>query len=211
MRGPINQEVLTYAVEALTKSEPRFAQIVDLHGLPALRLAEPGLTSLLRIVTDQLISLKAGEAIWQRIAAELQNFEPKVIYRCGESGLMRLGLTRAKARTFLSLAKSSEDGLFEALGDLDDAEAAVKLMLIPGIGPWTANIYLLTALGRTNAFPAGDLALQVAAQNLLALDRRPNPKQMCELAKGWQPWRSVAARLLWCHYRGLRGIGQPRT
>ncbi len=211
MRNPINEGTLAEAASALTGREPRFGTVVALHGLPALRLVEPGLVSLLRIVTDQLISLKAGEAIWHRIAARLQEFEPEVIHRCGEDGLMQLGLTRAKARTFLALADAADQGLFQQLDDLDDTEAAARLTLISGIGPWTAEIYLLTALGRINAWPAGDLALQVAAGHLLGFDQRPTERQMRELADRWQPWRSVAARLLWCHYRGLKGMTQPKT
>jgi DNA-3-methyladenine glycosylase II len=97
---------------------------------------------------------------------------------------------------------------FESLHELPDQDVLAKLLALPGIGPWTADIYLLTALGRADACPAGDLALQMAAQDLFAMEGRPTPKTFLEKAENWKPWRSVAARLLWSHYRGLRGLSQ---
>ncbi len=211
MRRLSHEKELAEAVAALAEREPRFGTVVAAYGLPSLRLVPPGLASLLRIVTDQLISLKAGDAIWRRIEAHLQVVEPEAIRRCGEDGLRQLGLTGAKARTFLALAEAQAEGLLVILDDLDDSEAAARLTRISGIGPWTADIYLLTALGRINAWPTGDLALQTAAMNLFRLEQRPTPKQMNMLAEHWQPWRSAAARLLWSHYRGMKGLPQART
>ena len=211
MRRLSHETELAEAVAALAQREPRFAAVVAAHGLPSLRLVQPGLASLLRIVTEQLISLKAGDAIWRRLEAHLQIIEPEAIRHCGESGLRHLGLTRAKARTFLALAEAQGEGLFDVLDDLEDTEATARLMRISGIGPWTAGIYLLTALGRANAWPAGDLALQTAAMTLFSLEQRPTPRQMDILAEGWQPWRSAAARILWSHYRGLKGLPQHGT
>lgn len=209
--GQISDADLVEATEALLLREPRFQSVITLHGLPPLRLVAPGLESLLRIVTDQLISLKAGEAIWRRISTQFKTVDPDTILSCGEEGLRQLGLTRNKALTFLALAKATQQGLFEQLHALDDDGVTAKLTTIHGIGPWTADIYLLTALGRVDAWPARDLALQAAAHDLLALAQRPSPMQMHRLAEAWQPWRSVAARLLWSHYRGMKGLKQTMT
>jgi DNA-3-methyladenine glycosylase II len=163
------------ATALLIAREPRFAVVVEAHGLPPLRRHAAGLEGLLRIVTDQLISLQAGAA-----------------------------------RCFRGLAKAVAEGRldFQALESLSDDAALRTLTSHGGIGPWTADIYLLSAMGRADAFPAGDLALQVGAQHLLDLGRRPSPVELVTLAESWRPYRAVAARLLWSHYRGLRGMGQ---
>jgi DNA-3-methyladenine glycosylase II len=196
------------AVAALTAAEPRFAAVVGAHGPPPLRRMVGGLEGLLRIVTDQLISLQAGQAIWTRLSAELSPFDPAVLARKRVATLRNLGLSGAKARTFRELAREvSRGGLdFDALHGAPDSEALETLTALPGIGPWTAAIYLLAAMGRADAWPAGDLALQVAAQHLFELPDRPSARLMADLAEPWRPWRAVAARLLWVHYRGLKGL-----
>ena len=198
------------AVTSLVTLEPRFAAVIAAHGHPPLRRMNTGLEGLLRIVTDQLISLQAGAAIWRRIEAELAPFEPAAIARKREASLMRLGLSGAKARSFKAVAAAVAGGRlnFEALANLSDTDVLTALTALKGIGPWTADIYLLSAMGRADAWPASDLALQAAAQNLFGLDTRPNHKQLVQMAEHWRPWRSVAARLLWSHYRGLKGMSQ---
>ncbi|MFN0194724.1 MAG: DNA-3-methyladenine glycosylase family protein [Aestuariivirga sp.] len=190
--------------------EPRFARVVETHGRPSLRREDSGLAGLLRIVTDQLISLKAGEAIWKRLEAELHPFEPERLARRREATLMRIGLSGAKARCFIACARAAAKGEidFVHLHTLSDAEAIAALTALPGIGPWTADIYLLSNMGRADSWPAGDLALQAAAHDLLGLSARPDHKSLLQIAEPWRPWRAVAARLLWSHYRGLRGMKQ---
>lgn len=197
---------LAAAVERLLASEPRFAAVVDRHGLPPLRHAAPGLESLLRIVTDQLISLRAGEAIWARLAARFGRFAPADVLAAGHDELRALGLSGAKARTFHAAARSFGAGDFARPEDLDEGELQRRLMAITGIGPWTASIYLLMAQRASDAWPAADLALQVAAADLFGLAERPSARRMEGLAEGWRPDRSAAALLLWQHYRGLRGM-----
>ena len=198
------------AVTNLVDLETRFAMVIETHGHPSLRRMNTGLEALLRIVTDQLISLQAGAAIWRRIETELAPFDPAAIARRREASLRRLGLSGAKARSFKAVAKAVADGVldFELLANLSDADVLAALTTLRGIGPWTADVYLLSAMGRADAWPAGDLALQAAAQNLFGLDTRPNHKQLIQMAEHWRPWRSVAARLLWSHYRGLKGMSQ---
>lgn len=197
-------------VTRLLALEPRFAAVVTAHGHPPLRQAGASLEGLLRIVTDQLISRQAGTAIWRRIEAKLSPFEPVAIARKREASLMKLGLSGAKARSFKAIAAAVADGRldFASLKMLSDEEILRRLTALNGIGPWTADIFLLTAMGRSDAWPAGDLALQVAAQHLFELKTRPSHKQLTLMAEGWRPWRSVAARLLWSHYRGLKGLSQ---
>lgn len=198
------------AVAELLLLEPRFRDVVETHGHPPLRRMADGLPGLLRIVTDQLISLKAGEAIWRRLEAELAPFDPSRLARMRVPTLMRLGLSGAKARCFKAAAKAVTQSRldFARLHGLPDSEVIATLTGIAGIGPWTADIYLLSAMGRVDAWPAGDLALQVGAQHLLGLPSRPSPKELLRIADSWRPHRAVAARLLWSHYRGLKGMSQ---
>jgi len=194
----------------LVAREPRFGAIVQRLGTPALRRAPAGLPGLLRIVTEQMLSLKAADAIWRRIERELHPLDPPSIIRRRHATLMKLGLSGAKARTFKALARAVADGHLpiDALDRHHDDEASVQLQAIPGIGSWTADIYLLSCLGRTDIWPAADLALQAAAAHAFDLPTRPAPKVMEVLAEPWRPWRAVAARLLWAHYRAIKGIPQ---
>lgn len=123
---------------------------------------------------------------------------------------MALGLSGAKARCFKAIARAIADGSLEppALHQCPDEEVITRLCAITVIGRWTAMIYLLSAMGRADAWPVGDLALELAAQNLLGLPARPQGREMVALAAPWRPYRAVAARLLWSHYRGLKGMSQ---
>jgi DNA-3-methyladenine glycosylase II len=201
---------LALAVEHLVTVEPRFARVVARHGLPRLRHSEAGLESLLRIVTDQLISLKAGEAIWTRLKQSLHSLEPDAVLARTQSDLRALGLSGAKARTFHAAAQAFRDGRFitpdHELAGNQDIERG--LLEIPGVGPWTANIYLMTVVRSADAWPAADLALQRSAGDLLALPGKPSVHEMVLLAEAWRPYRSAAALLLWSHYRGLKQMPQ---
>jgi DNA-3-methyladenine glycosylase II len=157
-----------------------------------------------------MLSLKAADAIWRRIEEELHPFEPQVLVRKRDASLMKLGLSGAKAKTFKAIAKAVHNGNldFVRMAEMSDAEVLEMLISIPGIGPWTSDIFLLACLGRSDVWPSGDLALQVAAQHLFDLENRPSSRQLQELALPWQPWRAVAARLLWAHYRAMKGLPQ---
>ena len=201
------EEDLAAAVARLAEREPRFALIAERHGLPPLRHAEPGVRSLLRTVTDQVISLQAGAAIWARLAARLEPFGPDDILACPQDELRALGLSAAKARCFHAVAQAFAAGA-PYTEDQGTDEIISSLTAIAGIGPWTAQIYLLTALRAADAWPAGDIALQQAATALLALPSRPTAAQMIEIAEEWRPHRSAAALLLWGHYRALKRMPQ---
>ena len=124
--------------------------------------------------------------------------------------LMKLGLSGHKARSFKALAEAVRDGHLplDHLHEMSDAEIAQRLTALHGIGAWTAEIYLLSCLGRTDIWPAGDVALQIGAQHAFGLDERPNEKAFRLMAEPWRPWRAVAARLLWAHYRDIKGLPQ---
>lgn len=198
---------LEAAVAWLVAVEPRFAGVVERHGLPSLRRTQPGLGSLLRIVTDQLISLKAGEAIWARIERALPVLEAEAMLAFPQESLKALGLSTAKARTFHAAASAFSASGWES--ELPQEEHFRRLTAIPGIGPWTAQVYLLTACRAADAWPAADLALRKAAFDLFARDAVPGSTEMTALAAPWRPRRAAAALLLWSHYRGLKGLPQP--
>jgi DNA-3-methyladenine glycosylase II len=189
----------------LTRREARFA-LAAREGLPPLRRKASGFATLAEIVIDQMISLKAAQAITARLRAEFQPFEVRSLAHAQVSQLKALGLSQAKADALKTMAQAIAEARFdlEALTAMGDDDARSALMSLKGIGPWTADIYLLTALGRSDAWPAGDVALQAAARSLFELEKRPDRKTMEKLAEAWRPWRSVAARLLWMHYRKVK-------
>jgi DNA-3-methyladenine glycosylase II len=206
----LDEETLAKAVRSLCRREPRFKPVVKTHGIPSLRAGTTGLEGMLIIVTEQFLSLAAARAIWLRLEARLQPFKPEEIIACSQAELVSLGLSNAKAKSFHGLALATQEGRFEH-GDLMqmDNEAAQKnLIALPGVGPWTADIYLLSACLRVDVWPWGDVALQAAAQDLFQLRERPDKKQMQELAEPFRPYRAVVARLLWSHYRGLKAMKQ---
>ncbi len=209
-RPCIDEDTLRHAVGVLCEREPRFLSVVKRHGLPSLRTSAGGLESLLHMVTEQFLSLAAAAAIWKRIEGKLLACDAHTVLSCPQDELVALGLSRAKAKSFHGIATAVATGgfSFEALGGLDDAAAHKVLVALPGIGPWTADIYLLTVLLRGDAWPWGDVALQAAAQNLFQLPERPGKQDMQVLGEAFRPYRAVAARLLWAHYRGLKQLSQ---
>jgi len=207
-----NQEALDCAVRMLVQREPRFAGVVEVKGPPLLRTMKGGLASLLRTITEQLLSLQSAQTIWTRIEKEIRPLDTENLLKLGETGLRDLGLSGSKARTFLAVSNAVASGQldFDHLHALSDEETSAILQRIKGIGPWTADIYLLQAMGRANAWPAADLALQVAAADLFGLKARPGVRDMNDLASSWQPVRSAAAHLLWSHYRQLKKLPNAR-
>lgn len=203
---------LEEGIQQLAAREARFAMVAR-EELPPLRLKVPGFATLAQILIEQMISLKAAAAISARLLAELGSFEAQGLVHAGVSQLKALGLSQAKAEALKTLAQAIVEGRFdlESLESMGDDEASATLMRLKGICPWTANIYLLTALGRPDAWPSGDVALQAAVASLFELEQRPDRKRMGEIAEAWRPWRSVAARLLWMHYGNVKTRGAVQT
>lgn len=194
---------LETATLSLCEIEPRFAAVITRHGIPSLRVSPKGLEGLLIIITEQFLSLQAAAAIWIRIKYRLGNCSPEAVLECPQSELIALGLSRTKAKAFHAAAQCDLD-----FTDHDETAVTKKLCAIHGVGPWTADIYLLSVLEAADAWPAGDLALRIAIQDFLKLDHRPEISHMAALAESWRPHRAAAARLLWSHYRGLKGLAQ---
>jgi DNA-3-methyladenine glycosylase II len=161
----------------------------------------------LQAIVAQLISNAAAAAIWNRLRVIPGSLDPACLLALPEDALRAAGLSRPKVAHARALAEAFLDGTLDpaALGAMDDAAAIKTIVSVRGLGPWTAEIYLLFALGRLDVFPAGDVALAAAAADLKALPVRPNPVALRALAEMWRPHRSLAARLLWHHWRYLTG------
>ena len=202
---------LAEAVTALARQCAHMRQIHAQHGMPPLRDFNAGFSGLAKIVTGQQLSIASANAIWSRVSAAIQPFEAERLLAMPDAGLAKLGLSRAKIRTLKALAAAVMSGElnFRALNKRTDLAIHETLTALHGIGPWTADIYLLFALRRADAFAAGDLALQIAAQGILDLDQRPTAAQLSHIAERWRPFRAVAARLLWSHYGASRNKAKP--
>ena len=211
------QADLDAGLAALCKADARFAAILANIERPPLRRRPDGFAGLAAIIVAQQLSTASAGAIWGRLAAAFDPFEPAVILRARPARLARLGLSSAKIRALKAIARALERGeiTLAALADLPADAAHAALIALHGIGPWTADIYLLSCLGHADAWPAGDLALQEAAKVAFGLPARPIARDMLALAEPWRPWRSVAARVLWTYYRSVKGREgapiQPRT
>jgi DNA-3-methyladenine glycosylase II len=198
-----NEADLAAAVERLVAVDPRIGEMIALGGPPPLRRREGGFAGLASIVCSQQLSTASAAAIWGRLAAAFDPFEHEAILAARTPKLQRAGLSIPKIRTFKTIARAVRDGAIDldALGEMPAEEAHAALVAIKGIGPWTADIYLLFCIGHADAFPAGDLALQEAARIILRKRKRPTAKQLEKIAEIWRPYRGVAARVLWAYYR----------
>jgi DNA-3-methyladenine glycosylase II len=201
-----SQSDLEDAVHALVKQDPRLKPILELTGMPALRQREPGFAGLAGIVCGQQLSTASAGAIWARLTAAFDPFDHEIIRKTRADRLGRLGLSAAKIKTLKNIARelAAERLNLEVLAEEDADAAHHTLTALPGIGPWTADIYLLFCLGHGDAWPAGDLAVQEAVKIGLGLKTRPTVKQMAPLAEPWRPLRGAAAHLWWSYYRVLK-------
>lgn len=180
---------------------PRMGYALSVTGPLPLRCKPDGFAQLLSAIVSQQVSVASASAIWTRMeTAGLDT--PKGIVLAGEQGLRQAGLSRQKIRYAQALAEAEID--YGALRRQTDQDVVKTLVAVPGIGEWTAEIYAMFSLGRADVFAAGDLALQEAARDLYALETRPSPKELRQMATAWSPWRSVAARLLFAYYRTIK-------
>ena len=191
---------------ALLVADPRLAEVAAVAGTLPLRRRPGGFAGIAGIVVSQQLSTASASAIWGRLAAAYDPLTPQALIRARAARLGRLGLSAPKIRALKEIARAIAGGALdcEALPDLPAEAAHQALCAVHGIGPWTADIYLLFCLGHPDAWPAGDLALQEAARLAFGLPARPNVKQINMLAEPWRPWRGVAARLLWAYYRTIK-------
>jgi DNA-3-methyladenine glycosylase II len=177
----------------------------DVAGAPPLRRRAAGFEGLARIIVGQQLSVASASAIWERTAALCRPFEPGALLALGDAELAGAGLSRPKVRTLRAIAGACRNGLDLArLAEAAEEEVHAALTGVSGIGPWTADIYIMFCLGRADAWAPGDLALQIATQRALGLAERPGAREMAEIAERWRPWRGVAARLLWAYYAAVK-------
>lgn len=194
-------------LDALTAADERLVHVRAIaHAVP-LRRSAPGFESLASIIVGQQLSTASAGAIWARLKQIVDPLTPEAFIACGEEGWRIAGLSRPKQRTLLALSEALADDRLDLHGlcDLPAEEAIGQLTLLKGIGPWTAEVYLLFAAGHPDIFPAGDVALQAAVGHAFSYDIRPDAPALRALSRQWAPWRGVAARLFWAYYASIKG------
>ncbi len=197
-------------LQALQKADPRLASVIEVAGEVPLRRREGGYRGIAAIVVAQQLSKAAADTIWSRLAQAVDPVCPKGVLCASEEILRRCGLSRGKIRTLQKLAVACNDGFdFDALPDLPAAEAISAMTSLHGVGPWTAEVYLLFCCGHADIFPAGDVALQNAVRDAFGLAERPVEKALRDIASPWSPWRGVAARLFWRYYAVTKRDATP--
>lgn len=198
----LTQKTLAHGLHILCNRDPDLAQIRTNFGPPPMWAREPGFPTLIHIILEQQVSLASARAAYERLLAAASPLTPARFLELDDAALKTIGFSRQKTTYGRELARAILDGHLDLAGleSLDDAAVRSELMAIKGIGPWTADIYLLMALRRPDVWPIGDLALANAAQRVKGLVSRPTPDELDGLGAGWRPWRAVAARLLWHYY-----------
>jgi len=202
----LHRASLLSGVRTLTRRDRGLARLVARYGPPPLWARRPGFATLLRIILEQQVSLASAEAVFLRLTSAVHPFCPAGILAVGTAGLQGLGLTRQKAGYAYALADQVIRGqlALHRLTKCSDAEARERLMAVPGIGPWTASIYLLMALRRPDIWPPGDLALQKALAGLYPSASVLTLGEVEQRTARWRPLRAVAARILWHSYLAKR-------
>ena len=200
--SPLTEAGLHAAVDELVRRDADLARIVDRIGPPPLWARDPGFPTLVLLILEQQVSLASARAAFNRLEAVIGVVTPAGVLALSDDELRGVGFSRQKTGYARDLATAIQSGAFDPdhLAGLDDDGVRRTLTARKGIGPWTAEIYLLMVLRRPDAWPIGDLALATAAQQVKGLAQRPTPADLTALAEGWRPWRAVAARLLWHHY-----------
>ncbi len=207
MSFPHPPEAARLALAQLVVLDPDLAGILDRAGPLPWRSRAPGFSGLLQAIVAQQISNQAAAAIWGRLRVTPDALDPAGLLKLPDEALRAAGLSRPKMAHVRSLATAFVDGTLvtDRLAAMDDEAAIASIVSVRGLGRWTAEVYLLFALGREDIFPAGDLALAASAADLKRLDARPGPVALRSLAEAWRPARSLAARLLWHHWRHVTG------
>ena len=211
---PLSEAALAAGIDRLAQMDPDVARALERVGYPAPRQRESEFATLLRIMVAQQLSTKSAAAIWARVEqACLPLVTAERFLALGEEAFKTIGFSRQKMAYGRSLAEAvASDALnLKALATLPEEEAIAAISALRGFGRWSAEIYLLFALGRADVFPADDLGLQVGMQRLKGLEARPNRKAMDRLAEPWRPLRGCGAIFLW-HYYGAATLDdrQPR-
>jgi len=200
------QADLDAALPQLILLDPRLKPVAERAGAFNLRRREAGFAGLCAIICGQQLSTAAAATIRGRLFAAFDPFHHDTLRQARADKLKRLGLSAPKIKSIREIAKAVAKGQIDlvAVGNMDADAAHAALTALHGIGPWSADIYLLFCLGHSDAFPAGDLAVQEAARIAFGLRKRPDPKALTKLAEAWRPWRGVAAHLLWAYYHVVK-------
>ena len=195
-------------VRALRRKCAIMRHVHDTAGHPPLRRRPAGFEGLARIIVGQQVSVASATAIWTRTAEVCRPFEPGVVLALSDPQLAAAGLSRPKIRTLRAIADACTNGLdLAGLDGASEEQVHAALTEVVGIGPWTADVYIMFCLGRADGWAPGDLALQIAAQKAMGLDERLGSDVLKEIGERWRPWRGVAARLLWAYYAVLKQQG----
>ena len=206
MRIIHDEDVLTEGLKALPRLDKRWRAVIKACERPPLRRREGGFAALCGIIVAQQVSVASATAIWARFEAQISPLTPQTLLAATDEDLRLSGLSRPKQQTLRALAQALVEGTLELekLPGVTPEEVHAALTAVSGIGPWTADIYLMACIGHADAFAAGDLALQEAARHAFRLETRPNAAELVELAEAWRPWRGIAARVLWSYYRAVK-------
>jgi DNA-3-methyladenine glycosylase II len=195
------------AIATLIAADKRFHPVVKRAGKPPfVPRRRHGFEALMDIVVSQQLSIAAADTIFGRVKEKVAPFDPATLLATAPETLRACGLSAPKQKHMKSIATAIIDGTLDLkrVRRMHDNDAREHLTAIKGIGPWTADIYLMSSLGRADIWPVADVGLQAAITRALGLKKRPSEKQMEKLSKAWQPWRTVVARLLWMHEDGIR-------
>jgi len=194
------------AIKQLSGRDTHLAGVIERHGAPPMWTREPGFATLVYLILEQQVSLASAKAAYNKLLAEVKRLTPGRFLKLDKRGLKRIGFSRQKMLYAHLLAeevcKRRLD--FRALHAMDDDGVRARLTALKGIGPWTAENYLLFALRRPDVWPAHDLALQIAVHEVKELRKRPTPEKLQKMSEAWRPWRSVATRIFWHHYLSTR-------
>ncbi len=194
---------------ALVDRHPELRRIVERYGLPPPWSRPPGFATLVLFILEQQVSLASAAAAYRRLEERTGLVTPETVMGSSDDQLKADGFSRQKIRYVRSLADECIRGRFdlEDLADLPDDAVRRRLTSLPGIGPWTADVYLIACLDRPDVWPVGDRALQVSTATVLGLDRPPTPEEMGGIGERWRPHRTSAAHLLWHDYLSRRTVG----
>ena len=198
----LNEKSFDFALSQLRDRDPDLNRIMENLGPPPMWAREPGFATLMLFILEQQVSLSSARATYDRLLAAVSPLTPEGFFKLDDASLKAIGFSRQKTAYSRNLARAVAEGSLnvDGLESMGDPVARSELMKIKGIGPWTADVYLLMALRRPDIWPKGDLALVVAAQKIKGLASRPTPEEFEAIGSPWKPWRAVAARLLWHYY-----------
>lgn len=204
-----NEGDVEQGLSELLRLDPRLSAVAADAGPLPLRLREPGFAGLAHIIVSQMVSRASAEAIWRRMLPADGELTAESYVMLHDEAWREFGLSRAKATTLSGIANAVAAGHLDltALSVLPPSEALQALTALKGVGPWTAEVYLMFCCGHADIFPSGDVALQNAVAAAFGLAQRPPAKALAAMAEAWSPWRSVAARLFWAYYAQKLGRG----